>query len=286
MASASTVLSIAASQLGYNVSGSQPSVYGSWMADAMGESWLAGSSSAVPWCMIFVSWVFNQAGQSCPGLPCAHTDTALSAATNAGIVVSSSAMAPGDIVIFEWGDGTVETDHVGIVESVCGGYYQTIEGNTGYAGDTSGWVARQTRYYDATIAGVIRPPYDGSAGSSMGTAIAEDGYWGRETTAALQRHYGTVVDGEVWHQWEPNVTANPVLIRDSWMCDTTALGSPLIRAMQADLGTEIDGIFGAPYILAIKTLFGGYYGDSETMTQACVWELQHQLNGGIWPKHL
>ena len=125
-----------------------------------------------------------------------------------------------------------------------------------------------------------------STGGDPGTgAIAEDGYWGKGTTAALQRHYGAVVDGEVWHQWAPNVQANPCLT-SGWMCDDTLLGSPVIKAIQGDLGVTVDGIMGPNTIAAIYNLFGGAYGHSSTLTTAAVWEIQHQLNGGIWPTHL
>ena len=37
---------------------------------------------------------------------------------------------------------------------------------------------------------------------------------------------------------------------------------------------------------AIYNLFGGAYGYSTTLSTAAVWEIQHQLNGGVWPLHL
>ena len=126
----------------------------------------------------------------------------------------------------------------------------------------------------------------GTGGSgTVGGSIAEDGVWGKATTAAMQRHYGTVADGEVWHQWRPNIDANPVL-GEGWMCDETLLGSTVIRALQSDLGVEADGIMGPATISAIYDLFGGAYGHSTTLSAAAVWEIQHQLNGGVWPLHL
>lgn len=124
-----------------------------------------------------------------------------------------------------------------------------------------------------------------TGGSGTGGPIAEDGVWGKATTAAMQRHYGTVADGEVWHQWRPNIDANPVL-GEGWMCDETLLGSPVIRALQSDLGVSADGIMGPATISAIYDLFGGAYGHSTTLSAAAVWEIQHQLNGDVWPLHL
>ena len=128
----------------------------------------------------------------------------------------------------------------------------------------------------------------GSSGGSASASITEDGYWGPDTTRAMQAHYGTYVDGIVSHQWEPNVAANSeVLLRSSWEGDYTATGSPMIRALQADIGTEQDGIFGEADIVKIKSdLFAGVYGTAGTMDRATVWQIQHQLNGGVWPLRL
>ena len=147
----------------------------------------------------------------------------------------------------------------------------------GYYAFNGGW--------DGKLVYVGSNSESGGAGGAA-SQIVEDGYWGPSTTAALQRHYGTIVDGEVWHQWAPNIAANPVLLPTSWKCDNTLQGSPLIRALQADLGTAVDGIFGPNDILAIKALFGGLYGNSSTLDVATVWEIQHQLNGGVWPLRL
>lgn len=118
-----------------------------------------------------------------------------------------------------------------------------------------------------------------------GDKIDEDGYWGKATTKALQRHYGIDPDGNVLHQWAPNIQENPVLT-SGWYCDDTLLGSPVIKAIQNDLGVTPDGIMGRNTIAAIYSLFGGVYGQSETLSTAAVWEMQHQLNGGNWPYHL
>lgn len=288
MATADDVINVAAGEIGYYAPNdpADGSKYGRWLAEYLGESWLAGPSDEVWWCMIFVSWVFYHANQSCPGLPSYNTDTTLEAARSAGIVVPASNMARGDIVIMETDSESPGTDHVGIVETVNSSYYTTIEGNTSSSVYSSNCVARKTRYFDGTIAGVILPPYSGGSTTVPGGgSIAEDGYWGSETTRAFQRHYGTPEDGTVSHQWEPNIRANPVLTT-GWLCDETLIGSTVIRAIQRDLGVEADGIMGPNTIGAIYNLFGGAYGYSTTLSTAAVWEIQHQLNGGVWPLHL
>lgn len=192
-----------------------------------------------------------------------------------------SAYAPGSVSL-EAGDVCLnEADHVEMYignGQLCGAHAN----HDGAQGDSSGGEISIQGYYDYPWDVILRPPADGG---STAASIAEDGYWGTETTAALQRHYGIVVDGEVWHQWAPNVQANPVLT-SGWICDETLLGSPVIRAIQNDLGVKADGIMGSDTIEAIYNLFGGAYGHSTTLSTAAVWEIQHQLNGGVWPMHL
>lgn len=134
---------------------------------------------------------------------------------------------------------------------------------------------------------------ESGSGGGTGSSIDEDGLWGRETTRALQNHYGTTPDGEVWHQWAPNIRENPVLV-DGWLCDDSLLGSPVIRAIQSNLGVApVDGIMGQDTITAINNLFAGnYVADKDNpdtykyLSTGAVWEIQHQLNGGVWPLQL
>lgn len=121
----------------------------------------------------------------------------------------------------------------------------------------------------------------GGTGGAANGSISIDGYWGSATTSALQRHYGTVVDGIASHQWEPNVTANPALT-SGWRCDETAQGSPMIRKLQEDLGTEVDGIFGGPDIYALQSKCGTVADGVLWGPSPCVMEMQRRLNAGTW----
>lgn len=91
MGTPNDVLRIAAGEIGYYAPDDpQPgSKYGRWMADVTGESWLAGPSTEVWWCMIFVSWVFAQAGVDFPGSPSYNTDSTLAAARKVGRVTDA-----------------------------------------------------------------------------------------------------------------------------------------------------------------------------------------------------
>lgn len=78
----------------------------------------------------------------------------LAAGRAAGEEVSLAQAGPGDIVIFDWGDGGI-TDHIGIVEVKLGPHtVGTIEGNT------SDMVARKTRNPSSgCVMWFIRPKY-------------------------------------------------------------------------------------------------------------------------------
>lgn len=165
MATASDILRIAAGEIGYSrwndpLSGSK---YGRWYA-TIGGSYFG--TNGVPYCAMFVSWVFNQVGQSLPGLPTAACGTIRNATKNTKYHVTNKKDAKaGDIVLFNW-DGNLSvnnvSDHVGIVEKNCGSYIQTIEGNTssGNSGSQSngGGVYRRTRNWNV-VQMIIRPEY-------------------------------------------------------------------------------------------------------------------------------
>ena len=119
------------------------------------NTWYYGrevSGAAYPWCMAFVQWVFDQAGEKLP----------YKTASCSGLLNWYKAKCPGqvekkprpgDIVIYKFG-------HTGVVESVGDGAITAIEGNTspGTAGSQSdgGMVCRRTRK-DSQVMAYIRP---------------------------------------------------------------------------------------------------------------------------------
>lgn len=162
MATASDVLRVAAGEIGYSrwTDEQQGTKYGRWFAQSHG-SWYG--TNGVPYCAMFVSWVFAQAGQSLPGLPTASCSVIVANNRGTSRSKTTSQAQPGDVVLFDWnpsaGDGA---DHVGIVESNNGSYLTTIEGNTssGNSGSQSngGGVWRRTRAY-STVYAIYRPAY-------------------------------------------------------------------------------------------------------------------------------
>lgn len=294
MASASDVLRIAAGEIGYS-RWNDPETgtkYGRWYANKTGYTWYG--ANGVAYCAMFVSWVFDQAGQSAPGLPGAYCPTMLA---KGGTVSKRNAQA-GDIVYFDWGGDGVP-DHVGIVEKNCGSYIQTIEGNTSSGNSGSqgngGGVYRRTRNW-SVVRAIVRPSYgasnhvSSSSSSNTSTTINTnatldvDGYFGRNTVAKLQSVLGTYVDGIV--------SAQPLENKQYLAaCSSTGAwnftskyggGSPMIAALQNKIGTTPDGWFGPNSIKALQTYLGTTVDGTLDEGSSCVMELQRRLNAGTF----
>lgn len=174
---------------------------GRYWAAKTGQAWLAGPSTSIWWCMLFVSMCFDEAGQiDAIGGFSYNTDVTLAHIRNHpdAYFVSVGEAEPGDVVIFDWDSSTVATDHVGIVEANLGdGVLQTIEGNTSsgaYGSQSAGnGVWRRQRSYG--IAYVIRPAWVGSGSSSAPAVkpswwIDEDGVWGGSDRCPFPRRHG------------------------------------------------------------------------------------------------
>lgn len=109
------------------------------------------------------------------------------------------------------------------------------------------YMQRAGEWYDAMANGDAAPASSG--------ALVEDGWWGEETTRALQAHFGTVVDGVVSSQeqyWRPSLAA----CTSGWDWADGAEGSQLIAAMQNTLGVDADGIAGPAFINALEVHYG------------------------------
>ncbi|MBP3510028.1 CHAP domain-containing protein [Oscillibacter sp.] len=148
MATAKDILSVARSELGCKESpaGSNRTKYGAWYG-------LDGQ----PWCMMFIQWVFAQAGAALP-VKTASCGTFMRAAQAAGRWVTSN-YQPGDVVIYDFPGGGA-TDHCGIVEQLAGGGIMAIEGNTGAGNDADGGQVQRRPRSNKVIVGAFRPSYD------------------------------------------------------------------------------------------------------------------------------
>lgn len=117
-----------------------------------------------PWCAMFVSWVYAQAGLSKSVAAStkkgfASCDLGLKWFTKKDKLVPIGQAQPGDIVFFQF-DTDAQPDHVGIVVKNRKGYLVCIEGNTSPTKKGSqsngGGVYRKKRPYSVVMA-VVRP---------------------------------------------------------------------------------------------------------------------------------
>ena len=262
---ATDVLTIARGELGYSrwTDPQSGTKYGRWYAQDHGSYY---GENGVPYCAMFVSWVFNQAGAYCAGIPEAYCPYILNDAANEGMLIDMYQAKPGDVVLFNWDGG--EVDHVGIVEYNFGSYIQTIEGNTTDAnGNGSGGVYQRVRSW-SQVAAVVRPYYDSEVPSipeDTTTQVEVDGYLGAESISELQRQLGTTVDGEISNQYIGNreYLANVTSIE----YNNSDEGSELIWALQRFLNArtssmqiQADGFLGPDTVTMLQIWMREYCG--------------------------
>lgn len=293
MASAEDILRIASGEIGYYAPDDpEPgSKYGRWLAEKTGETWLAGPSTSVWWCMIYVSWVFNQAGATFPGYPSYNTDVTVEAARKAGALINPRDAKPADIVIFDWNKKTAATDHVGIVEKNYGTYIQTIEGNTSgsdWGSQSSGnGVHRRTRSW-GSVAYVIRPsltgasePKDDGNRITDKDLIAVDGSWGTATTFKAQCVLNApYCDGIISHQ----AVSNKKYLSgctSGWEFESGyAKGSQTIALLQNKWGCANDGVMGKNTVKAMQSYYGTYVDGCLDNPSPAIKAFQQYLNYG------
>ena len=283
MATAADVLRVASNYVGYSrwSDEQQGTIFGRWYAAETGEPYYG--ESGVPYCAMFVSYVFDRAGATCPGLPGAYCPYVERDGRNAGRAVDKRSAAAGDVVLFDWGGDGV-ADHVGIVEQNNGSYLTTIEGNTSNGSGSQsngGVVARRTRSF-SSVRCVLRPTY-GSATSSapaQGGGIAVDGYWGSDTTLLAQRVAGTPQDGVVSSQdahWRPSMPG----LTSGWEWVGDAVGSQLIVRVQEACGVTADGLWGPDTANAFIRRYGNGVCDGRIdAPSVAVMGFQRALNEG------
>ena len=150
MATAKRVLDIARAELGYTETpaGSNRTKYGKWFG-------LDGQ----PWCMMFVQWVFAQAGATdlLPAMT-ASCGALMRAGKAAGRWVTGN-YQPGDVVIYDFPGGAV-TDHCGIVVTALTTGVRAIEGNTAVGDDSNGGAVMERTRPLSQVVGAVRPNYD------------------------------------------------------------------------------------------------------------------------------
>lgn len=150
MATASEVLRIAAAEVGVVESppGSNRTKYGAWYG-----------MNGVPWCAIFLSWVFAKAGM--PEYRAHYTPSWVAWFKARGMWHAGHAgIAPGDVVFYDFPDSVRRVQHVGIVQKVGTTGILAIEGNTAIGNDSNGGqVMFRQRAFGPYIVGYGRPAY-------------------------------------------------------------------------------------------------------------------------------
>ena len=106
-----------------------------------------------------------------------------------------------------------------------------------------------------------------------------DGYWGADTTRALQRVLGTPVDGIVSSQSSAWRSQNPGLT-SGWEWVSDPVGSQLIQALQRKLGVEADGLIGPGTIRALQQRMGTPQDGCLSDQSQCITVLQQRLQKG------
>ena len=150
MATAKEILAVARGELGYKESpaGSNRTKYGTWFG-------LNGQ----PWCMLFIQWVFTQAGaESLLAARTASCGAFMRAAQSTGQWVTGG-YQPGDIVIMDFPGNKARTDHCGIVVTALTNGVRTIEGNTASGDDSNGGEVMERTRPLSVIIGAYRPHY-------------------------------------------------------------------------------------------------------------------------------
>ena len=178
METANELLGIAREQIGVKESppGSNKVKYNTWYYGR------EVSGAAYPWCMVFVQWVFEQAGVKLP-VRTASCGALMRAAKAAGCWVTGN-YQPGDVVIYDFPGGAA-TDHCGIVESVDGTSISAIEGNTSSASDADGGAVERRARKFSQIVGAVRPSYDKEVEKVRYNTVDECPDWARETVQKL-----------------------------------------------------------------------------------------------------
>lgn len=114
---------------------------------------------------------------------------------------------------------------------------------------------------------------------AQASKIDQDGIWGKDTTRALQKYFGLIVDGVVSSQYAYYTNSNPGLT-GGWDWVLRPQGSPTIRAIQSLVGVTQDGIIGPKTISAMQKYFGTPVDGEVWCPSSMVKEMQRRLNAG------
>lgn len=118
----------------------------------------AVSGKVFAWCMVFVWWVFREAGFNLYKTASCTAFVNRYRAFSPGQIVTGD-YKPGDIVFFDFSGKRKKTEHCGIVTAVDGGSVLTVEGNTCTDNDANGGAVMQRTRRVGLVTCAIRPGY-------------------------------------------------------------------------------------------------------------------------------
>lgn len=121
--------------------------------------------------------------------------------------------------------------------------------------------------------------FAGAKTTSGGANLEVDGYWGTNTTKALQTYLKTPVDGIVSGQYSAYTRNNPGLT-SGWEWVSNPTGSTMIMCLQKLLCVVVDGIAGPKTFSALQKRMGTEVDGEIWEKSPCVKELQRRLNSG------
>ena len=108
-----------------------------------------------------------------------------------------------------------------------------------------------------------------------------DGYWGMDTTRAIQGWLGLPQTGCIYDQWADNKQPG---LTSGWYWNYSANGDDTIRGLQRKLGTDVDGIFGYVDICALQNRMGTPVDGYLSAGSPCIKEIQRKFSiyGKLW----
>lgn len=247
------------------------------------------------WCATFVSAVAIKLGYTAIIPTECGCDKQIALFKNLGEWQENDAYVPsqGDIVYYDWqdsgsGDNVGGSDHVGIVEKVSGNTITVIEGNKSDA------VGRRTLAVNGKfIRGYGVPKYESNGNATPAPTpstpsgnnddlgdIAVDGQWGCATTKKAQQVFKcAAVDGYVSNQPSAYKASNPGLLSQTFLWESPCSGySPLIKAIQAKVGSTQDGRIGPDTIKDMQKWLGTTQDGCVSKTSPMVKAFQSWLN--------
>ncbi len=116
-----------------------------------------------PWCVVFLWWLFRQAGAAAlfyGGGKTASCGTLLGYAKARKLYVSSG-YRPGDLIFMRFSRNRTSPEHIGLLKEIrADGRLVTIEGNTGLGNDANGGQVQQRVREMWQVLGAYRPKYE------------------------------------------------------------------------------------------------------------------------------